>query len=554
MRRDLRLVRDHDERRLPFRHDAPHLLHVVRHPVLRVLRERLEVEILIVESVGQLVCRHDVEHRLVFGQEDEVEFFRLGVVVGACLGQHRVFDGLAEVDLLLQEAEPHEGADGLGRLLRGHLLLHFAVEEAAEVGLGLLRGGDRVLQRELTDARDGLGDGRDVRDSRDATRAFRGRRRDDDGRGEREAALSAGGGATTGTATVAGPQAPQHEGGDRERMRTEKELHTRFVAARPRGVGQKDQRDQEGMVGEARAGLTAATRPLRSPTESPFILRRAPVKILVPLKRVADPDNANKIKVTPAKVETTGLEWKPNPFDEYAVETALRLTENGASPKARLGEVVVVTFGPKETEVTLRAALATGADRAIRVDVTDDQLDGDLIARALKALVEKEKPDLVLLGKQEVEGDANQVGQLLAEYLGWPQATFAGSIKSEADKALVVGREVDGGTLNVKVTLPAVVTVDLRIVAPKSVQSMHSPAHTYSDGVRFAALMAIMASKKKPLVEVKLTELAADTALKITYTGFEAPPGRKAGVKVKSVQELVQKLKTEAKVLKERWP
>jgi electron transfer flavoprotein beta subunit len=273
------------------------------------------------------------------------------------------------------------------------------------------------------------------------------------------------------------------------------------------------------------------------------------VKILVPLKRVADPDNANKIKVTPAKIETTGLEWKPNPFDEYAVETALRLTENGANAKARLGEVIVVTFGPKETEVTLRAALATGADRAIRIDATDDQLDGDLIARALKALVEKEKPDLVLLGKQEVEGDANQVAQLVAEYLGWPQATFAGSIKSEADKALVVGREVDGGTLNLRVTLPAVVSVDLRIVAPKSVQSVHSPAHPYADGVRFAALMAIMASKKKPLVEMKLTDLVTDTALKIKYTSFEAPPGRKAGVKVKTVQELVAKLKTEAKVL-----
>jgi electron transfer flavoprotein beta subunit len=273
------------------------------------------------------------------------------------------------------------------------------------------------------------------------------------------------------------------------------------------------------------------------------------VKILVPLKRVADPDNANKIKVTPSKIETTGLEWKPNPFDEYAVETALRLTENGANTKARLGEVVVVTFGPKETETTLRAALATGADRAIRVDATDDQLDGDLVARALKSLVDQEKPDLVLLGKQEVEGDANQVGQLLAEYLGWPQATFAGSLKSEGDKALVVGREVDGGTLNLRVTLPAVVTVDLRIVAAKSVSSMHSPGHAYSDGVRFAALMAIMASKKKPLAEVKLADLAPDTALKITYTSFEAPPGRKAGMKVKTVQELVQKLRTEAKVL-----
>ena len=276
------------------------------------------------------------------------------------------------------------------------------------------------------------------------------------------------------------------------------------------------------------------------------------MKILVALKRVSDPDNANKVKVAAggAKLDASGLEWKPNPFDEYAVETALRLTENGTNPKARLGEVVVVTFGPKETETTLRAALATGADRAIRVDATDDQLDGDLVARALKSLCDTEKPDLVLLGKQAVDGDSNQIGQLLAEYLGWPQATFAGSIKSEADKALVVGREVDGGTINLKVTLPAVVTVDLRIVNAKGVTSMHTPGtHTYAEGVRFAALMAIMAAKKKPLAEVKLADLAADTALKITYTGFELPPARKAGMKVKTVAELVQKLKTEAKVL-----
>ena len=274
------------------------------------------------------------------------------------------------------------------------------------------------------------------------------------------------------------------------------------------------------------------------------------MKILVPLKRVADPDNANKVKVNAGKLETTGLEWKPNPFDEYAVETALRLTENGQNPKARLGEVVVVTFGPKEAETTLRGALATGADRAIRVDATDEQLDGDVVARALKAIVDKEKPDLVLLGKQAVDGDSNQVGQLLAEYLGWPQATFAGSIRSEDDKSLVVGREVDGGTINLQVTLPAVVSVDLRIVAPKSVKSKHTPdSHNYAEGVRFAALMAIMAAKKKPLVEMKLAELAPDAALKITYTGFELPPARKAGIKVKTVAELVEKLKSEAKAL-----
>ncbi len=274
------------------------------------------------------------------------------------------------------------------------------------------------------------------------------------------------------------------------------------------------------------------------------------MKILVPLKRVSDPDNANKIKIGGGKIDTTGLEWKPNPFDEYAVETALRLTENGTNAKARLGEVLVVSFGPKEVETTLRAALATGADRAIRVDATDDQLDGDVVARALKTLVEKEKPDLVLCGKQAVDGDSNQVGQLLAEYLGWPQATFAGSIKSEADKALLVGREVDGGTMFLKVTLPAVVSVDLRIVAPKSVTSVHTPpTHNYADGVRFAALMAIMAAKKKPLVEVKLQELAEGATPRITYAGFEPPPARKAGIKVKTVAELVEKLKTEAKVL-----
>lgn len=274
------------------------------------------------------------------------------------------------------------------------------------------------------------------------------------------------------------------------------------------------------------------------------------MKILVPLKRVADPDNANKVKVNAGKLETTGLEWKPNPFDEYAVETALRLTENGASPKARQGEVIVVTFGPKETETTLRGALATGADRAIRVDATDDQLDGDVVARALKAIVEKEKPDLVLAGKQAVDGDSNQVGQLLAEYLGWPQATFAGSIVSEDDKSLLVTREVDGGTIALRVTLPAVVTVDLRIVAPKSVKSKFTAeSHAYPDGVRFAALMAIMAAKKKPLAEMKLADLVSDAALKIKYTGFELPPARKAGIKVKTVAELVEKLKSEAKAL-----
>jgi electron transfer flavoprotein beta subunit len=277
----------------------------------------------------------------------------------------------------------------------------------------------------------------------------------------------------------------------------------------------------------------------------------APVKILVAVKRVADPENLNKIKLSPAgKVDTTGLEPKASPFDEYALETALRLTENGANTKARLGEVVVVTFGPKEAEQTLRSTLGTGADRAIRVDATDDVLDGDLVARALKTIVDSEKPDLVLLGYQQAEHESNNVGQMLAEHLGWPQVTFAGAIQSEDDKALVVEREIEGATARVRVTLPAVVAVLDKIVRGKAVRSKHTaPTHAYADGVRFAALMAIMAAKKKPLAELKLADLAPDVALKVKYGSNELPPKRAAGVKVKDVKELVSKLKTEAKVI-----
>ncbi len=275
------------------------------------------------------------------------------------------------------------------------------------------------------------------------------------------------------------------------------------------------------------------------------------MKILVPLKRVADPDNANKVKIpaSGATIETTGLEWKLNPFDEYALEAALRLTEDGKAPKVRAGEVVVVTFGPKETETNLRSALATGADRAIRVDAADDKLDGDLVARALKTLVEREKPDVVLMGKQAVDGDSNQVGQILAELLDWPMATFAATIEEEQG-SLKVGREVDGGVITLRVKLPAVVTVDLRIVAPTSVYSLKTArTFKYNDGVRFAALPAIMAAKKKPLAEVKLAELAADPTLKVTYHSFQPPPARKAGIKVKDVADLVSRLQNEAKAL-----
>jgi electron transfer flavoprotein beta subunit len=275
------------------------------------------------------------------------------------------------------------------------------------------------------------------------------------------------------------------------------------------------------------------------------------VKVLVAVKRVSDPENLNKVKVTPeGKVDATGLELKPSPYDEYALETALRLTENGQASKQRLGEVVVVTFGSKGSEQMLRAMLGTGADRAIRVDASDDALDGDLVARGLKVLVEREKPDLVLLGYEQTENESNEVGQMLAEYLGWPQATFAGSVRSEGDTALVVGREVEGATVTVRVTLPAVVAVLDKVVYPRGVRSIHTAeSYAYPEGVRFAALMAIMAAKRKPLVEIALSELVSDPTMKVRYGAAELPPKRAPGAKVKDIKELVAKLKTEAKVI-----
>lgn len=273
------------------------------------------------------------------------------------------------------------------------------------------------------------------------------------------------------------------------------------------------------------------------------------MKILVPLKRVSDPDNANKVKPAGDRVDTAGLEWKLNPFDEYALEAALRLTEDGRNSKTRTGEVVAVTVGPKECEEKLRTALATGADRAIRIDAQDDQLDGRMVAHALKSIVAAETPDLILMGKQAVDGDSNFVGQALAELLDYPMATFAATIREESGGVLVA-REVDGGLCTLRLKFPAVVTVDLRIVAPTSVYSASTdPAFAYNEGVRFAALPAIMKAKKKPLDVKALADVVGGVALSSIYQRFEAPPARKAGIKVGNVAELVRKLAEEAKVL-----
>jgi electron transfer flavoprotein beta subunit len=223
-----------------------------------------------------------------------------------------------------------------------------------------------------------------------------------------------------------------------------------------------------------------------------------------------------KIPGSGDRVDTTGLEWKPNPFDEYALEAALRLTENGQQPKVRAGEVVVVTFGPKETETTLRAALATGADKAIRVDATDDQLDGDLVARALKTLVEREKPDLVVMGKQAVDGDSNQVGQILAELLDWPMATFAATIEEEAGRPCSSAARSTAAWHAARQAARGGHRGSAHRRPDQRVLDEDGRTFKYNDGVRFAALPAIMAAKKKPLTEVKLAELAADTKLKVT--------------------------------------
>jgi electron transfer flavoprotein beta subunit len=275
------------------------------------------------------------------------------------------------------------------------------------------------------------------------------------------------------------------------------------------------------------------------------------VKILVPVKRVADPDNANKMKVSPdgSKVTSEGLEWKLNPFDEYAVETALRLNEKAGSGD-KLGDTIVVSLGPAEVATTLRQPLAMGADRAILIAAEDEKLDSLLVARALKAIVDKEKPDLVLMGKQAVDGDSNTAGQMLAELLGWPMATFAMSIESEG-KTLKVGREVDTGVLTVKLTLPALVTVDLRIVAPSAVKNGVTPAdHKYNEGARYASLKGIMAAKKKPIEQMSLSDVAVSGPPAVQYSKFELPAARSGKVTyVQSVQELVEKLRTQAKVI-----
>jgi electron transfer flavoprotein beta subunit len=274
------------------------------------------------------------------------------------------------------------------------------------------------------------------------------------------------------------------------------------------------------------------------------------VKILVTVKRVPDPEQ--KLKFSNGGLDLSAANWVLNAFDEYAVEAALRLTEKVAGGATeRVGEVVVLAIGPKEVSQQLRSCLAMGAERALHVVADEATLDASLVARILKKVVVDEKPDLVLMGKLAVDGEEGQVGQMAAGLLGWPQACFACSIDvADGGEALLVGREVDAGVEQKRVALPALVTVDLRIIQPTAVKNGLTPAdHAYAEGARYASLKGIMAAKKKELRELALSSLGVDAALRTKTVTVEPPAARKAGVKVASVEELVAKLRNEAKVL-----
>ena len=249
------------------------------------------------------------------------------------------------------------------------------------------------------------------------------------------------------------------------------------------------------------------------------------MKILVPIKRVVDANVKVRVKADGTGVELANVKMAMNPFDEIAVEEAVRLKEAGAAT-----EIVAVSCGVAACQETLRTALALGADRAILVETGAD-LQPLAVAKLLKAIIAKESPQLVLMGKQAIDDDNNQTGQMLAALLGWPQATFASKVKLEGGGAQVT-REVDGGLETVAVKLPAVVTTDLRLNEP-----------------RYVTLPNIMKAKKKPLETLKPEALGVDVAPRLAVLKVEEPAKRKAGVKVADAKALVEKLKNEAKVI-----
>jgi len=249
------------------------------------------------------------------------------------------------------------------------------------------------------------------------------------------------------------------------------------------------------------------------------------MKILVPVKRVIDFNIKVRVKADGSGVDLANVKMAMNPFDEIAVEEALRLKEAGKAT-----EIVVVSIGPQQAQETIRTALAMGADRGILVKA-DATVEPLAVAKILKGVVEAEQPGLILMGKQAIDDDCNQTGQMLAALLGWGQGTFVSKIALDGD-AISVTREVDGGLQNVKLKMPAIVTVDLRLNEP-----------------RYASLPNIMKAKKKPIDEKAPDAYGVDIAPRLEVVKTSEPPGRKSGAKVGSVDELVAKLKDEAGVL-----
>jgi electron transfer flavoprotein beta subunit len=250
-----------------------------------------------------------------------------------------------------------------------------------------------------------------------------------------------------------------------------------------------------------------------------------PMKVLVPIKRVVDYNVKVRVKADNTGVDLANVKMAMNPFCEIAVEEAVRLKEKGV-----VTEIVAVSIGPKTAQEQLRTAMALGADRSILVE-TDEDVQPLGIAKALKAIVDEEKPELVILGKQAIDGDNNQTGQMLAALTGMPQGTFASEV-DVADGKVKVTREIDGGLQTVELNLPAVVTTDLRLNEP-----------------RYASLPNIMKAKKKPLDTKTAADLGVDLTPRVTTVSVEAPAERQAGIIVGSVDELVEKLKHEAKVI-----
>ncbi len=251
------------------------------------------------------------------------------------------------------------------------------------------------------------------------------------------------------------------------------------------------------------------------------------MKIVVPVKRVVDYNVKIRVKPDGSGIELANVKMSMNPFDEIAVEEAVRLKEKGKAT-----EVVIVSIGGPKSQETIRTALAIGADRGILIETAENETVEPLaVAKILKAIVEAEAPQLVILGKQAIDDDSNQTGQMLAALLDWPQGTFASKVEPAADSVSVT-REVDGGLETIKLKLPAIITTDLRLNEP-----------------RYPALPNIMKAKKKPLDVKKPADFGVNTAPRLKVVKISEPPVRKAGVKVGSVAELVQKLKTEAGVL-----